>query len=131
MVKYKCICLVDDDPIFIVLANKYLQNFGISSAAFTFNNGKTAYDGLINVVDTSGALPDLILLDINMPIWDAWDFLEAFQIIPAFINIDVCVVSSSNHPDDLKRVKDYPCVKAFIEKPINSDKIKTIFDTLQ
>jgi len=74
-------------------------------------------------------LPDYILLDINMPIMNGWEFLDEYTRL----NIDpsgkskVFIISSSVFSNDINKARSYPLVKDFISKPLNVDKIVELF----
>lgn len=59
----------------------------------------------------------LVLLDINMPVMDAWDFLDDLQ--ESDISIDVVILSSSINPEEIARAETYKNVKGFLNKPLN------------
>nr|WP_321222116.1 response regulator [uncultured Psychroserpens sp.] len=71
-------------------------------------------------------LPDIILLDINMPIMDGWQFLDEFVKIESHKLITIYIVSSSIDPQDIKRAKKYQNISNYIVKPITIKKLKTI-----
>lgn len=75
----KNILLVDDDNIFNFLNTKLLRQSGIADEIHTALNGKEALDLLNNYYTGAFALPDVILLDLNMPVMDGFAFLEAFK----------------------------------------------------
>ena len=82
----KTIWVIDDDPIYQIIINKTIQRFGLFSAISTFKNGKIALDALLQLLDNDTALPDIILLDINMPVMDGWEFMEELGLIkPKFM----------------------------------------------
>jgi CheY-like chemotaxis protein len=87
-----------------------------------FSNGKEAFQGLSQLFGTA-EFPQIILLDINMPIWDAWDFLDELNKENADIASSIYVVSSSNDPEDEQRAKAYAQVKGFLLKPIQLNQL--------
>ncbi|GER60406.1 response regulator [Patiriisocius marinus] len=95
-----------------------------------FNNGKEALRKLKSIIDSGEDLPDLILLDLNMPIMDGWQFLDNFTQIEVDKKIIIYIVSSSIDPVDIERSKKYGMVSNFVVKPISTDKVKEIMQEI-
>ena len=68
-----------------------------------FQNGKEALDALINRLDQGEEIPEVIFLDINMPIMDGWDFLEEIMTLDLKKKIIINVITSSIDPLDYKK----------------------------
>ena len=64
--------------------------------------------------------PDIILLDLNMPILDGWQFLDEFKQFNS--TAQVYIMSSSNYPEDIQNASNYPLVKGYIVKPLTTEK---------
>ena len=90
----------------------------------SFHNPQTALNELIANASNVLKLPDVILLDINMPVLDGWQFLDDFKNIIFAKKIVVFIVSSSIDPQDLEMVKNYPILKNYIIKPLSANKLK-------
>jgi CheY-like chemotaxis protein len=125
------ILLVDDDEInnfiSIKLIKKALDNTTISACL----NGRFAIDELAEIQKQDPSLlPDFILLDINMPIMNGWEFLDEYKRL----NIDplgkskIYIISSSVFSNDINKARSYPLVQNFISKPLSVDKIKEMFN---
>ena len=78
MKKIKCACVIDDDPICTYWTKKMMDELMFSEDILIFENGQDAIEGLKNIIARGEQLPEVILLDLNMPIMDGWDFLEDF-----------------------------------------------------
>jgi CheY-like chemotaxis protein len=120
----KTTCIIDDDPIFIYGIQRLMKSLQFCEEIVVYENGKKAYDSLKKFTDKQIQLPELILLDINMPIWDGWQFLDEFVKIQVPQKIVIFVVSSSVHPEDIEKANSYEMVSNFIVKPITEEKIK-------
>ncbi|AUC74357.1 response regulator [Olleya sp. Bg11-27] len=120
-------CLIDDDHIFIYAVKRILKTSQLCDDFTVFNNGEDAINGLKKAVTEKQHIPDLILLDINMPIMDGWQFLDEFKKLKTSKKITLYIVSSSVDPADLNKAKEYEQITDFIVKPITrSNLIKTL-----
>jgi CheY-like chemotaxis protein len=123
MQRVDTVCIVDDDPIYVFTTKQKLQVGKFCNNILIYNNGKEAFEALKALIENNNTLPDVILLDLNMPVWDGWDFLDEFQTIKANKKIAIYIVSSSDNPDDIARSKSYHIVNDFIIKPITIEKL--------
>ncbi|MFQ3238537.1 MAG: CheY-like chemotaxis protein [Olleya marilimosa] len=128
-------CLIDDDHIFIFAAKKILLATDICQNFTIYNNGADAIEGLSEIIKTGKNVPDLILLDINMPIMDGWQFLDEFIKIKYPKKVTLYIVSSSIDPVDIKKAKEYEAITDFIIKPITRknliNMVATVFEKEQ
>lgn len=116
----KTIWVIDDDNIYQIIVNKIIQKSEMFSDISSFKNGKEAINAVSNSLN-SESFPDIILLDINMPIMDGWEFMEELQILKPSINkqIIVYIVSSSIAVEDKNKAKSYPDILGYLSKPVN------------
>ena len=127
---FKNVFVVDDDKIFHFIIKKLLMNNNIDVNPTFFENGFEAIEGIKNKLKQGENPPDLILLDINMPILDGWQFLDEFKLIKKLLNkeIIIYIVSSSDNHVDITKAKDYKEeVKNYYLKPMTPEDIKAIF----
>ncbi len=132
MTTIKNLALVDDDEIFVFLTTRMLQQSKLVDLIKIFENG---YDALVFLKQNIGdieALPDIILLDLSMPIMDGWQFLEEFVKINPVIGkkIIIYICSSSISPDDVTRAKSVSAVSDFIIKPMTKEKLVEMLKNL-
>lgn len=92
-----------------------------------FRNGEEAIESISLMADAE--IPDLIILDINMPLMDGWEFLESLKNTMSSA-VPVCMTSSSIDPDDKSRADKHPMVVDFIEKPFDQNRVKKIIDSI-
>lgn len=126
---YSDIWIVDDDHIYVYAAQKQLSLHAAIKHTSVFANGKLAMDALNELLSKKASLPRIILLDINMPVMDGWEFMEAFNALAddALRTVAIFMVSSSIYEEDTERAKTYKQIKQYIQKPLNKEKIKGIF----
>jgi CheY-like chemotaxis protein len=127
------ICLIDDDNIYQFTARKLLEATGLANQIQSFYNGSDAISYFKDQKNNnSETLPDVIFLDINMPIMNGWEFLEEYhKLYNNFAKpIVVYVVSSSIDSNDMQKSREYNTVSDYIVKPINRIQYKELIESL-
>ncbi len=123
MKKFNTICIIDDDPIFVFGTKRLIIQSNFCENILVFENGMEALDYLKPVIENGEDIPDVIFLDLNMPIMDGWQFLDEFTKISTPQSIIIYIVSSSINPADTNRAKLYENVNKYVLKPITQDKL--------
>ncbi|WP_233266024.1 response regulator [Formosa sp. L2A11] len=118
--------IIDDDPIFIFGAKRMMEISNFCNSFKVFKNGHEAITKLKTENLKEIDIPEIILLDINMPVMDGWEFLEEFSKLIFNKKITIYIVSSSIDPIDIKRAKRYENVSNYLVKPISVDALKNI-----
>lgn len=118
----KSIYIVDDDSIFLLISSRLIKKLYPDTIVETFKNGELALEGL------QQGRPEILFLDLNMPIMDGWIFLDKLQELYDVPPFDLYISSSSINPQDKQRAHDNPLVKGFIEKPWDSDALEKILE---
>lgn len=121
--KEKIIWVIDDDPIYQIIMKKIIAKSRIFSSAYSFSNGKVAIDSLKKIISKNEEIPDIILLDIEMPILDGWGFMEEIAHLKSRINsqIRIYISSSSIAIEDKERAKNNTSILGYMCKPISMD----------
>ncbi|WP_339810425.1 response regulator [uncultured Imperialibacter sp.] len=121
-------CIIDDDQIYVFGLRKLIDFHKYSKNLLVFKNGAEAIKYMKPLITSSDELPDVILLDINMPVMDGWQFLDEFVKIKPLIKkkITIYMVSSSIDEADLERAKTYEEVSDFIVKPVKEPDLAKI-----
>jgi CheY-like chemotaxis protein len=127
------VCLIDDDNIYQYTARVILESTGLAKEIRSFYNGSEAIayfrDEKNMQADT---LPDVIFVDINMPVMNGWEFLEEYHKFCAMLpkNIAVYVVSSSIDSNDMQKSRSYRAVNDYLVKPVNRSKYQELMESL-
>lgn len=129
MKRINSLYVIDDDRIYhFLLKNLFKQN-GIDVSTEFFSNGYEAVEKLKTLKD-GDTVPDLILLDVNMPIMNGWQFLEEYDKLRAALPKAsvIYMISSSNDIVDINKAKGYnKIVKDYFLKPICKEDLDKIF----
>ncbi|TDN36589.1 response regulator [Hymenobacter sp. UV11] len=115
--------VIENDHITAVVTELVLRKNLRRGEVQHFANGKVAFNQLLLKAKENAGIPDLILLDLNMPVMDGWEFLDAFMKLPIAKQVCVFVLTSSIHPDDREKAKRYNIVKGFFSKPLDENSV--------
>ncbi|MCX2481184.1 response regulator [Pedobacter sp. MC2016-15] len=128
----KKIYLIDDDDIYVFLTTKTILRVREDVDVEVFSDGLQAITHLREAQDHPELLPDVIFLDLNMPVMDGWAFLKEYQeLFPALAKKnELYIVSSSISPHEMERSKTIPAVSEFIIKPLVREKFIEILEKL-
>lgn len=130
MNKFKKVYIIDDDKIFHFIIKKFLVKNNIDMNASFFFNGLESIKKIKNDIKLGLDLPDLILLDINMPIMDGWHFLDEFRNYNNGVNksIQVYMISSSDSIFDINKSREYQDqINKYLLKSTALEDLKKIF----
>ncbi len=126
--QYELVMLIDEDPIDNLINQKIIESNNFSEKVQVHQTGTEALDYLRSKEATPADLPDLIFLDINMPIMDGFQFLEEFEKLgkAAHEKCKIIMLSSSISPRDIDRAASNRFVKKYLNKPLNARYLQAI-----
>lgn len=128
MNKVKHVCIVDDDELFQFVMRQHFERLELVERIHKFTDGEQALNYIKSKLDDPDELPDLILLDVNMPYMDGWQFMREFvQLsLPEEKQIRIYILTSSTHESDLQRAKEFPSLAGYLVKPIGKNIIREL-----
>lgn len=112
------VLIIDDDSIVLFIQEKMLKRCEVSSNPFTFKDARKAIK-FLQLQEPEHHF--LILLDINMPLMNGWDFLGTIKDLQIYPHAKVLLVTSSIDGYDKQKAKSYDSVIGFIEKPVSAE----------
>lgn len=124
--KNRKVLIVDDDHVILMIHKLKVMKTGVDLAPLEFLNGRTALDHIIEH-DESGNI-FIVLLDINMPVMNGWEFLDSIQKLTLKCEIKVAIVTSSVDQADIEKAKMYREVFSYITKPVNDTELNIFKD---
>lgn len=126
--KYKKVLLIDDNEIDNFINERIISSSGFSSDVIVKNSADSALGYLRDHAGKMEMLPEIIFLDLNMPVKDGFAFLDEYDKLDSGIKAysKVIVLSSSISPDDINRASTNPYVLKYINKPLNEKYLEAI-----
>lgn len=117
------ILLIDDDPSINFLNRLVIERAEVSAEVVERSEAKIAIDQIA----AKELQPDIILLDINMPIMNGWEFADQYEKLPEELKKSkIIVLTSSINPSDKEMASSKPVVTGFYSKPLTIDSVKEI-----
>ncbi len=129
--QYRTVMLIDDNEIDNLINQKMIEAAAIAKNIYTHTGAKSAIEFLRNIEKLEVAdevLPDVIFLDIDMPLMDGFQFLDEFEKLSNKTKkfCKIVMLTSSINPQDFDRSKKYNYVKLYLNKPLSHESILKI-----
>ncbi len=125
-------CIVDDDSIYRFTMTKTLESTKLPMDIVVFNDGEETLNFMLANLNKVSELPDVIFLDIDMPVMDGFQFMEEYAKIEPKIgkHITIYMVSSSLDPVDIAKAHKISAISDYMVKPVGSVRLKTIIEEI-
>jgi len=122
------IMVIDDDSTFLFIFRKQIEKFQDIEIVNESKNGLEAVNYIKQAGKNGSEMPDLIALDLDMPIMNGWNFLDEYDKLckVGAKTIPVCILSSTINQADFDRADNYDLVKSFFSKPLTSEQLTTM-----
>jgi len=130
MKKFKSVLLVDDDPTINFVHKLFLTEWEVTDQIFTASNGQEALDFLERNEDFGQQPPSMILLDINMPIMNGFEFLEAYEELPETkrASVVLAMLTTSLHERDRAKAAKFTSLDSYMSKPLEKDQLMSLME---
>jgi CheY-like chemotaxis protein len=126
--KRPLIAIIDDDKIYKFMLTRIINDNKLAERIITFSDGEKAIQYLTDNKANNEHIPDIIFLDVNMPIMDGWQFIEEYASLKTKIEkkVDIFMLSSSVNPIDIERANKINEISDYIIKPMKLEEVKRI-----
>ena len=120
--------LIDDDEIFQFIMKNTIAEVSPDIKIKFFSDGEKGIDFLKQNLGAAINLPDIILLDVNMPFMDGWEFLHEYKSLQTELKkeISIYLLTSSNNPSDITMAKEISELSGYLVKPMSKEGIKNL-----
>lgn len=123
--KFNCTLLIDDDIVSNFVSEKIIQNADITNELKVAQNGHVAFKYLEKCASAENPCPELIFLDVNMPVMDAFDFLYLYRQLHKKDKGAIVILTSSDNPKDIEHLSQFEILD-YINKPLTTEKINEL-----
>ncbi len=119
----KKLIFIDDSPLDHFILKRILSKYQLEYEVICTANGAEVISFLEQNKGDANKLPDVILVDLYMPGFDGWNFLDSVKHLYSSLSksVRIYILSSSINPQDIEKSKQYSCLRAFIFKPITKE----------
>jgi CheY-like chemotaxis protein len=130
--RYSTAMLIDDSEIDNFINLKMLEGCNFAERVYVHTNGRSALEFLKNIERMGekeiSLFPEVIFLDLNMPIMDGYQFADEFEKIPDLLKAKtkIVVLTTSLNPQDTEKSKKYPQIISYINKPLTCQSIGSL-----
>lgn len=130
MKKFKSILLIDDDPTINFVHKLFLEEWGVTDQIYTAGNGQEGLDFLQQHPEFGEDPPSMILLDINMPVMNGFEFLEAYESLEEGkkASVVLAMLTTSLHEKDRERASHFMDLSSYMSKPLEKEQFMAVVE---
>lgn len=129
MKKFRRAWIIDDSWIDVFAIKRLMNYTSFSEEIVSYKDGYEALNQLTLIAKRNLAeCPDVILLDVKMPVWDGWKFLDFYKELGISQQIDLFLVSTSSISEIQEQLSEYDNVTKFYEKPIRAKDLREMME---
>lgn len=123
---YALAMIIDDSPLERFLGEILIKNSGFAREVISFNSPIDALTYFAQPETGGHVLPDVIFVDIYMPMMNGFGFLDEYLKLPQAVQeyCKVVMISSTRSPEDYAEMKKYPAIRAFLSKPLSEGALR-------
>ncbi|MBC7913025.1 MAG: response regulator [Pyrinomonadaceae bacterium] len=122
------LAVIDDDEMYVYAVKKLVEKVELADRTVYFENGKVALNYIDECIHHTYLLPEVILLDLHMPITNGWQFIKEFKKLKIRIDkrITIYIISSTVNEEEIYRAKHIAEITDFVCKPVTIDTFSVI-----
>ncbi len=121
--------IIDDEPINTFIVKQMAMKVSMAKDYVVFNDSESALNTLLEMNEDD--FPELILVDINMPVCDGWDIVTQLEEKRSHLRPFIIFLTSSIAHEDRVRAKKYPSIQSYLVKPISSNDLLTVLQAYE
>lgn len=129
---YTTAMLIDDNEMDNFINSKMIEGCCFASRVFVHSGAKSAIEYLNNICvlgnEHDNLIPEIIFLDLNMPVMDGFQFVDEFEKFPEQFKkkIKIIMFTTSLNPDDSKKATQAKCIEGFVIKPLSESSLQQL-----
>jgi CheY-like chemotaxis protein len=126
--KFRKVLIVDDEFVDTYIIKQLMQNCHFADEYVLIDSSQDAYDYISEELNSGSVLPEVIFLDINMPMYNGFEILEKIETFVKMNNLEtkVYILSSSNYKEDIEKAMSFAPVANYFIKPLSEDMLLSI-----
>ena len=126
------LAVIDDDQMYVMALKKLIEKVQLTDRTVYFENGQIALNYFDECINEANLLPKLVLLDLNMPVTNGWQFIKEFRKLKVKIEkpITIYMISNTINEDEIKKAKEIEEISQFICKPVTFSTLTKILSRM-
>jgi CheY-like chemotaxis protein len=122
------VMVIDDSKLELFLTETMIRNCKFAEKVISYHSASDALEYLRSVENDPAKFPEVIFVDVYMPVMTGFDFLDKFLEFPKKIKdrSKIIIFSSTQAHEDMDRMKKYPIISRFLAKPLSKDMFRNM-----